>query len=207
MTLIRYPLMAFVGGKSEVLISTWNHMLCTNVFQRVHLEILSRQIVRQGMTWDECLEIFVNLLRRPPRRPAPFGQVLRADTGGAVGRLAGASVLHAEGAGGAGVGGEAPGSTSRSLGQHIAEVSDITEGLLWRVRRSRVSYPVALWLRLKSARSSKLRLPAERSFCEQGSLATSESQLFFQVLSCPASGDLGGHAWDAHRRQPPLPDF
>ena len=199
--------MAFVGGKSEVLISTWNHMLCTNVFQRVHLEKLSRQIVRQGMTWDECLEIFVNLLRRPPRRPAPFGQVLRADTGGAVGRLAGASVLHAEGAGGAGVGGEAPGSTSRSRGQHIAEVSDITEGLLWRVRRSRVSYPVALWLRLKGATSSKLRLPAERCFCKQGSLAASESQLFFQVLSCPASRDLGGHAWDAHCRQPPLPDF
>ena len=73
------------------------------------------------MTEDYRLEIFINLFRRAPSRPAPFWKVFRSDTGDAVGRLAGAGVLHAEGAGGAGVGGEARGSTPRWLCQHIAE--------------------------------------------------------------------------------------
>ena len=75
-----------------------------------------------GMTEDDRLEISINLFRRPPSRPAPFWKVFRSNTGDAVGRLAGAGVLHAEGAGGAGAGGEAPGSaTPERLCQHIAE--------------------------------------------------------------------------------------
>ena len=153
--------------------------------------MLSYQSVWQGLTEDDGLEIVVNLLRRPLSWPAPFWEVLRSDAGGAVGRLAGAGVLHAEGAGGAGVGGEAPGSTPGWLCQHIAE------GLLWH--RS-VFYPIAVWILLKT---SKLRRPIQRCSCKQGSLATPESELFFQPG--PSSRDLGGHAWDAHCCQPPPP--
>ena len=153
--------------------------------------MLSYQSVWQGLTEDDGLEKVVNFLRRPLSWPASFWEVLRSDADGAVGRLAGAGVLHAEGAGGAGVGGEAPGSTPGWLCQHIAE------GLLWH--RS-VFYPIAVWILLKT---SKLRRPIQRCSCKQGSLATPESELFFQPG--PSSRDLGGHAWDAHCCQPPLP--
>jgi len=137
-------------------------------------------------------EIFVYLLRRPTRWPAPFWEVLRCDAGDAVGRLAGAGVLHAEGAGGAGVGGEAPGS--RWLCQHVAE------GLLWWVGRS-VSYPVAVWILLKASELSS----SQRGSRKQRSLATPESELLLQVLPV-SSWDFRGHTWDAHR-QPSPPDF
>lgn len=153
------------------------------------LEILAQQRVWQGI-WQKvrelsALEIFVYLLWRPTRWPASFWEVLRGDAGDAVGRLAGAGVLHAEGAGGACVGGEPPGS--RLLCQHIAE------GLLWWVRGS-VSYPVAVWILLKA---SELSL-SQRGSSKQRSLPTPESKFLFQVLPVP-SWDFGGHAWDAHR--------
>ena len=168
-------------------------MLRINVFQHGKFNLFSGDTLTGAYDGNwRSLDIFVNLLRRPPSWPAPCWRVVVAEFAG--GQLAQARALLAERAARARVEGE----TGRAVAVAAHWQEHLVEGLVRRARSGLCVLCIVLHLR-----GSKLKLwqrtPGKpRPF----SPLENEQPAFFDVLMTKSSrysrGHTRRHTWSAH---------